>query len=190
MPGVSFQSRELHVAHPTSIFTSVARLVCRMRPVFRLRHLLPTRSKSALVSPALPSEDGVGHPVKSLSDVRRPDAVCSQNNSPAGVAFRLQVCAYSIEPTLSNRARNLLANDSHRAALSNESAERGPEVTTVRMAELIAGAGEGLTGAGAGPDGPVVGPTGEAQREAPATDPCKKMALPEPFEVASSNISN
>ncbi len=74
---------------------------------------------------------GVGHPVQPLPDVRRADAVCAQYDRPAGVAFSLQVCEYSIEPTVPNRTRNLLAKDDARAALADEPEHVGPEMTLV-----------------------------------------------------------
>jgi len=63
---------------------------------------------------------GVGHPVQPLPDVRCPDAVCAQYHRPAGVAFRFQVSAYSIEPAVPNRCFNLLAKDILRAALPDK----------------------------------------------------------------------
>jgi hypothetical protein len=52
--------------------------------------------------------------------------VCSQYNAPDGVTFSLQVCLYSIEPTLSDSVRNLLAKDALRLALADEIEERRP----------------------------------------------------------------
>jgi hypothetical protein len=46
---------------------------------------------------------GVGHPEQSLSDMGRADAVCAKYCRPAGVTFSLQVCLYSIEPSVPNR---------------------------------------------------------------------------------------
>jgi hypothetical protein len=177
-PGGSFVSFAFGVCHPaSSIFASVARLVWSIRPVFRLCHLFPTRSRSSLISPALPSADGVGHPamctsfrnlhwqvrlwstycihasddpsrdasstlivchpVQSLSDVRRADAVCAQYRRPAGVAFSFQVSLYSIEPPLPNRSFNLLTKDCVRAALADEIEEDGPEMTGVGLCETF-----------------------------------------------------
>jgi hypothetical protein len=73
-------------------------------------------------SPAL----GVGHPVEALSKVRRPDAVCAQYNRPTGVTFSFQVCEYSIEPSVPNRAFNLLPKDCVRAALADKPKPFGP----------------------------------------------------------------
>jgi hypothetical protein len=104
MPGVSFQSRALHVGWPAScavlvkllncpdarvalfgssqfcvgwphsISVSVARFVCKIRPVLRFLNLLPTRSKSSEISPADPSLDGVGWPASffPFTDSRSP----------------------------------------------------------------------------------------------------------------------
>lgn len=63
IPDESFQSRLAGLHHPArNILASVAKLVWRTRPVFRFTHLLPTLSKSSLISPVLPSADGVGQP--------------------------------------------------------------------------------------------------------------------------------
>ena len=43
------------------IFASVAKFVCKIRPVRLLRSFWPCRSNSSLVSPADPWADGVGH---------------------------------------------------------------------------------------------------------------------------------
>ena len=87
---------------------------------------------------------GVGHPEQSFADVRRADAMCAQYRVPAGVAFSFQVCSYSIEPTVANRAFNLLAKDALRAALADEIKEHGPEVPLVGLGESFTGVAEWL----------------------------------------------
>jgi hypothetical protein len=119
----------------------------------------------------------VGHPVQSLSDVRRADAVCAQYRRPEGVAFSFHISLYSIEPPLPNRSFNLLAKDNVRAALADEPEEVGPQVAGVRLREALACGAEGLTGAGACPDGSIIGPSGEAQGVTPAADPGEEVAL-------------
>jgi hypothetical protein len=81
--------------------------------------------------------DFFGDPVEPLATVRGADAVCSQNGRPAGVAFSLQVCRYSVEPTFANRVCNLLAKYVLRAALADEVEEGGPEVSWVGVAETF-----------------------------------------------------
>jgi len=82
---------------------------------------------------------GVAHPVQPLSDMRRPDAVCAQYKRPAGVAFRLQVCEYSIEPAELNGSRHLLANNALRALLANEVEPNRPEVALVGSSLPLSG---------------------------------------------------
>jgi hypothetical protein len=74
----------------------------------------------------------------------RADAVCAKYRRPAGVTFTLQVCTYSIEPTMPNRACNLLSNDRCRAALADEAEENWPEVALVVDSALLSCAGEWL----------------------------------------------
>jgi hypothetical protein len=85
----------------------------------------------------------VGHPLRSepqsLPDVRGTDAVCAKNRSPDGVAFSFQVSLNSVEPTMPDRCRNLLAKDRCRAALADEAEPDGPEVPGVIDALLLAG---------------------------------------------------
>jgi hypothetical protein len=78
--------------------------------------------------------------------------VCAQHRRPAGVASSFQVCRYSIEPTFSNRCRNLFPKDDVRAALADEIEEDWPEVALVSLGELLSGAAEGLAGTGASPN--------------------------------------
>jgi hypothetical protein len=67
--GFPVSARDDGGAVPTSIFTSVARFVCKILPVFLLRHLFPTRSRSSDISPALPAAEGVAHPLQSIPSV-------------------------------------------------------------------------------------------------------------------------
>ena len=69
---------------------------------------------------------GLGHPIQALSAMRCADAVCAQYASPDGVTFSRHVCVYSIEPTVANRAFNLLAKDDVREALLDEICEHWP----------------------------------------------------------------
>jgi hypothetical protein len=73
-----------------------------------------------------------------------PDAVCAQYGRPAGVILSLHVCRYSIEPALSNRARNLFPKDNERAELCDETEEHGPKVTVVFVSKLLSGGAKRL----------------------------------------------
>ena len=64
--------------------------------------------------------------------------MCAQYGRPAGVAFRFQVCRYSIKPAVTNRACNLLPIDLLRAALADEIEEDGPKVAFVGLSESFA----------------------------------------------------
>jgi len=120
---------------------------------------------------------GVGHPVESLADMRRTDAVCPQYRRPAGVAFSFQVCEYSIEPAEPNRSLNLLTKHCCRSALADEPGELGPEVAFVGVAAPLACAGERLAGAGAGPDAGLLVESGPAKSQGPAGDAAEEVAL-------------
>lgn len=79
--------------------------------------------------------------------MRCAEAVCSQYNSPDGVAFCFQVCLNSIEPTFSNRCLNLFANDKLRVLNLDEFEEGIPELgARVFKAFAFPGVGEGLAG--------------------------------------------
>jgi hypothetical protein len=139
---------------------------------------------------------GVGHPIESLSDVRRANAVCAQNTSPEGVTRRLQVCAYSIEPhpaviasrlaaNLSDNvaAGDLLPEDDIRAARGDEAEERGPEVALVFFAFTLPRRAVRLTRTTPGPDGTLSGPSGEPEGFGPAPDPGEEVALSSSHKV-------
>jgi hypothetical protein len=118
---------------------------------------------------------GVGHPVESLADVGRPDAMCAEYKRPDGVAFTLQVCTNSIEPAVPNSSRHLLAKRDDRAALADEPEHCRPEVAVVALRLPLPRRTERLTGARPRPDWSVVGPPGESECKGPAADPREKM---------------
>ena len=118
---------------------------------------------------------GVGHPVQSLSDVRRADAVCSQYNRPAGVTFCFQVCEYSIEPTVANSSRHLLSKDRCRSALADEPEHLGPEVSFVFLAFPLARLRERLARTTAGPTLASCGPAGQVESVLPSADAGEKV---------------
>jgi hypothetical protein len=134
---------------------------------------------------------GVGQPlsdeVEPLADVRRTDARSAHIGGPCCISHCFQVKAYSVEPSPSVLARNLLSKDCWRAALCDEPVEGRPEVPLVGEAFSLARRAERLAGAGAGPDGVVIGPSGKAEGVAPDTDPREEMALSEIAEISSLN---
>ena len=138
------------------------------RIALRTSNVPPSPSQAAGVF-GHPSTEGCD-PVDSLSDMRRPDAVCTDNRRPAGVADSFQVCEYSIEPTEASFSRNLFPKDSERASRGDEPEEIGPEMALVGRAFLFARGREGLAGAGTRPDFSVFGPVGETKGERPPAD--------------------
>ena len=122
--------------------------------------------------------------------MRRADAECSQYRRPDGVAFAFQIAANSIEPTVPNRACNLLPNDCARAALADEPEQDRPEMPVVGLAPLFAGRAEGLAGATGRPDRLLDGPTGKGKGETPPTNPGKEMALRISAQLAGLHVAN
>jgi len=131
---------------------------------------------------------GVGHPVKSLADVRRADARSAQIGCRCGIAQFFQVSEYSGEPCTSKATRNLLAKDNWRAALLDEASELGEEVPTVEKSALTACCRERLTRATACPDRATLGPSGESKGEWPASDAREKVALGVSVEIGGVNV--
>ena len=122
--------------------------------------------------------------------MRGADARSAQIRSPDGVALSFQVSTYKVEPREASRARNLLAKDDWRAALSDETEPLGPEVALVGEAEAPAGGAEGLAGARAGPHGAVVGPAGEAQGVGPGTEAGEGVELDGAADVRCDKLLN
>jgi len=132
----------------------------------------------------------VGHEVKPLSDVRRPEARSAGIERPDGVTRCFQVSANKVEPSKSVTGRNLLAKDSVRSALANEPRPVRPEMALIIEAAFAPCGAEGLAGAAPGPDWSVVRPPGEPEGVAPDPDAGEEVALGESHEVGSSNIDN
>jgi hypothetical protein len=133
---------------------------------------------------------GVGHPVQSLSEVGRADAVCAEYGRPEGVAFAFHVSRHKIEPAVPNRCFNLLSKHDCRTPLGDKSKEVGPEVAGVVDALLLARRREALAGTGASPDGSIVGPPGLTQGETPSADPGEEVALHEAVKIDPSDVSD
>lgn len=120
--------------------------------------------------------------------MRSAEATSRQTCRPAGVTFSLQVIENSIEPSVSNRALNLLAKDRARLTLADEPRPMRPEMSIVGAAFPFAGAAKWLTGATARPNRSVIGPASESQGVGPAADAGEEMALDEVSEVIGSHV--
>jgi hypothetical protein len=122
--------------------------------------------------------------------VRCPDAASRETDRPDGVAFSFQVIANKIEPSVGNRAFNLLTKDCVRLALLDEAKPRRPKVAGIISPSLGACRTEGLAGAATGPNRSVVIPSGESEGVAPAPDPGEEVALGESSEVGGMDFGN
>ncbi len=116
--------------------------------------------------------------------------MCAQYGRPAGVAFCFQVCRYSIEPTVPNRACNLLPKDMLRAALADEIEEGGPQVALVFLGESFPGAAERLARTRARPGWLICWPTCELQGERPSANTGEEVALRKLSQIVGANINN
>ena len=133
MPGLSFQSRVEGVTH-------VARCICDgsgVPPAPKLWFGLPFSPSEARgvdhcvrtmcvasLRPVAPSGSGpptddvwLGHgdPVQPVSDVGGVHGASRNIECPAGVTFRRQISADSVEPSIASRAANLFPNDDSRS---------------------------------------------------------------------------
>jgi len=140
--------------------------------------------------PAKLLASAVGHPKQSLSDMGRARARSAQICRPASVVQVFQVSEYSIEPSTSSLACNLLAKDRCRLALANETGELRPEVSLVVDAFSFSGTAERLARTTACPNRPVGGPVSEPQGKGPPSDACEEMALSISVEVSRSNFKD
>jgi len=177
MPAVSFQSRAAGLAHPVS-----------------------STAPSKSIPPACFGVDfvfgpplgvfGVGHPVKPLPDVRASEARSAGIDRADGVRLAFQVSVYSVEPSESEFACNLFANDSARAPLADEWEPDRPKIALIIERFSRAGIAEWLAGAGACPDLFFVRPPSFPEGVAPDPDAGEEVALSVSGEVGRSNIDN
>lgn len=141
--------------------------------------------------PRVPSRAvGVGHPVNSVSRVRRTEARSAHTGSPDSISKLLHVSAYSGEPFTPILAINLLSKDRWRSALGDKRVKSGPQVSFIGMAFSVSRARKRLTGTGASPDFSVFGPSGKFECVGPASDSCEEMALRESVESARIQIGD
>lgn len=116
-----------------------------------------------------------------MSLVGAPEARCTYNSRPDGVADAFQVILNKIEPR--ERLVRLLTKEDVRPALAAEAKPCRPKVARVFEACLEAGDAEGPTGAGAGPNRSIICPAREAEAQAPEPDASEEMALGESSKV-------
>jgi hypothetical protein len=140
--------------------------------------------------PLLSQAKGVGHPVRSLPDMRRPEARSAQIDRPEGIARRFHVRLYNVEPSESVFARNLLANCNDRSAGEAQFVKDGPKMSLVSEARAFAGCAERLAGEACGPDRAIVGPAGAAQGVGPHSDACEEVALIKSSKFIWPNIAD
>ena len=140
-------------------------------------------ARPCVPAPVLLLVCGVGHPIQSLSDMRRPDARSAEIDRCAGVVRSFQVSLYKVEPSEAVLARNLFAKDNARFALRNEAEEIGPEVSLVIEPASFSGGTEGLAGTATCPDWAIVRPSSQSKSGRPDPDPCKEVALRVGFDV-------
>jgi hypothetical protein len=146
---------------------------------------------SSLACPFFQSRaDGVGHPEKPLSDVRRARARSAQISGPDGISQCFQVSTYSSEPFTSILARNLLSKDRCRTALGDKAKELGPQVALVCGSPALAGGAEGLTGTASGPNRSSCRPSRHFQRERPAANAREKVDAAISGEICAGEIGD
>lgn len=175
---------------------------------------------SRLSAPLAPfSAWGLRHPEQSLADVWRVEARSAQIGAPKSIVQHFQRSSYSIKPDAAIRARNLLSKNCCRAALLDEAAELGPEVSAIgkpfvpaftayensgaeRMRQYVSflaaaralaffsGDAERWTRAAACPCFFVLWPSGEGESERPSSDAGEEMALGKTGEVGSCDVAD
>jgi hypothetical protein len=96
---------------------------------------------------------------------------------PAGVAFTFQISAYSVEPTVASRSRNLFSHNDRGPAGTDEAKEVGPQVPRIVRTSAPARDREGLTRARPGPERPTVRPAGEPGGDRPESATCEQVDL-------------
>ncbi len=177
------QSLALDVAQPVKHATAA-----RSGPWLRIASISPPSNVRTPFSAS--AAVGVGHPEKSISDVRRTDARRRKRDGPEGVAQTFQVSVYKVEPRFCILACNLLSKDRWRAALLDEPVEVRPQVPLVSKPRSFACLAERLARTGTSPNRSVIRPSGEPKGVAPDADSGEEMALRESTQVVRSDILN
>jgi|ERR1700722_3929601 len=109
--------------------------------------------------------------------MRRADARSAQIDRPNGVVRVFQIRLNKVEPLQSKLARNLLSKDNWRLALRDELEPCRPEMPLIIKAACKACRGERLARTAASPNFLIIGNICESERNRPAADAGKKMAL-------------
>jgi hypothetical protein len=133
---------------------------------------------------------GVGHPVKSVSDVRRTDARSRKRDGPEGVVHGFHVSVYKVDPRLDSLTRNLFSKDDWRLALLDEPGKRRPKVPCVLKRSSKACRAERLARTGTRPNRSIIGPSGATQSEGPDPDAGEEVALRKVAQLARVDIFN
>jgi hypothetical protein len=133
---------------------------------------------------------GVGHPIKSVTDVRPTDPRRRERDRPEGVTQGFQVSVYKVDPRVAVFACNLLSKDDCRLALFDEVVKGWPQVPLVIKPSAFACRAERLARTGTSPNRSVVAPSGRSQGMAPNADTSKEVALGEAAQVAWVDIFN
>lgn len=139
--------------------------------------------------PAVPAM-GAGHPVQSLSDMRRTEARRAQINRPEGVSRRFHVSLYSVEPCEAVLARNLFANCHDRSERQSEGLECWPKMSVVAEAFALSGRAPRLAREAGAPERAAVGPSGAPSGVTPDADPGEEMALGKSNKLIWPNIAD
>ena len=113
----------------------------------------------------------------------RVDGTSRNINRPAGVAFRLQISADSVEPTIASRSANLFSHDASGPDGADKLEKVRPQVPWIIRSAAFSCDRERLAGAACGPERPVVGPAGKPGGDRPSSGSGKEMALGEPRDV-------
>ena len=133
---------------------------------------------------------GLGHPPKSLTEVRRTEPRSAKIDRPNGVIRSFQVSLNNVEPSERVIVCNLLAKDDVRATLSDELGPDGPEVSFVGEALAEASDAERLAWARARPDLPIVDPACGAESVGPDADAGEEVTLIVLPEVRGFNFDD
>jgi hypothetical protein len=110
---VSFQSRTVGVTQPAKTLDASDNVARRLSTRFKSdsRELFKLFASAHL---------GVGHPERSVSDVRRTDARRRERDTPEGVTHAFHVSVYKVDPSIDSLACNLLSKDDCRPTLRDE----------------------------------------------------------------------
>jgi len=133
---------------------------------------------------------GVGHPVRSVSDMRRTDPRSRKRDTPEGVTHCFHVSLYKVDPRLCVFARNLFSKHDWRTTLLDKPLEWRPQVPLIIKPCSLACRAERLAWAATCPYWSTVWPSSLAQGVWPDSNSGKKVALGIPGKLIWSDILN